>query len=421
MKNSTRTRAEPSFPRRWVLAVALLVSLGLLVNAVYTYITLTRLRSQYLDNRGYEIAAALDAQARGAGRRNNPEYWQSLLDTHYEVYSGSAAFLAVVGPEGRILASAGDAGAIADPGPDLFLFEDALGHPRRGRREASPGMNDWKMRIGLYTSSADFIRRLALLQLAISAMAVLIILGLTFFLLRTLDRFLKLKAREGEEAQLRALGVMSASLAHEIRNPLGAMKGLTQLAQEDLEPGHPAQERLRTVVAEAERLERLVSDLLDFARPREPEIREFDLVPLLGDLRVLLQPKLAAAGITLDLPTASNPITLRSDPAGMRQVLLNVLLNALEASPPGGAIGVTLARAGGFLEIRVDDAGSGFGGRDPEELMRPFVTGKTRGTGLGLAVSRQIMERLGGALTLGPNPGGGARCTLRLPDPGLRP
>jgi len=280
-------------------------------------------------------------------------------------------------------------------------------------------MNDWKMRIGLYTSSADFIRRLALFQLAISAMAVLIILGLTFFLLRTLDRFLKLKAREGEEAQLRALGVMSASLAHEIRNPLGAMKGLTQLAQEDLAPGHPAQERLRTVVGEAERLERLVSDLLDFARPREPEIREFDLVPLLGDLRSMLQPKLAAAGITLDLP--DGPVTLRSDPAGMRQVLLNVLLNALEASPPGGAIGVTLAREGGLLEIGVDDAGPGFGGRDPEELVRPFVTGKTRGTGLGLAVSSQIMGRLGGSLTLGPNPGGGARCTLRLPDPGPRP
>ncbi len=421
MENSTRTRAKPTFPRRWVLAVALLVSLGLLANAVYTYITLTRLRSQYLDNRGYEIAAAIDTQARGAGRRNNPEYWQSLLDTHYEVYSGSAAFLAVVGPDGRTLASAGDAGAILDPGPDLFVFEDALGHPRRARREPRPGMSGWKMRIGLYTSSADFIRRLALFQLAISAMAVLIILGLTFFLLRTLDRFLNLKAREGEEAELRALGVMSASLAHEIRNPLGAMKGLTQLAQEDLEPGHPAQERLRTVVGEAERLERLVSDLLDFARPREPEIREFDLVPLLGDLRGMLQPKLAAAGITLDLPTASNPITLRSDPAGMRQVLLNVLLNALEASPPGGAIGVTLAREGGLLEIRVDDAGPGFGGRDPEELVRPFVTGKTRGTGLGLAVSRQIMERLGGSLTLGPNPGGGARCTLRLPDPGPRP
>lgn len=419
MTESTRTRTKPVFPRGWVLAGALLVSLALLANAVYTYLTLTRLRAQYLDNRGYEIAAAIDTQARGSGRRNNPEYWQSMLDTHYEVYSGSAAFLAVVAPDGRVLASVGDAGAILDPGPDLFVFEEELGHPRRGRREPHPGMRGWKMRIGLYSSSADFIRRLALLQLALAGAAVLIILGLAFFLLRTLDRFLKLKAREGEEAQLRALGVMSASLAHEIRNPLGAMKGLTQLAQEDLGPDHPAQERLRTVVGEAARLERLVSDLLDFARPREPEVREFDLVPLLGDLRGMLQPKLAAAGVTLELPDDSVP--LRSDPAGMRQVLLNVLLNALEASPSGGVIEVTLAREGSFLEIRIDDAGPGFGGRDPEDLVRPFVTGKTRGTGLGLAVSRQIMESLGGALSLGSNPGGGARCTLRLPDPGLRP
>jgi two-component system sensor histidine kinase HydH len=210
---------------------------------------------------------------------------------------------------------------------------------------------------------------------------------------------------------------MAASLAHEIRNPLGAMKGLTQLAQEDLPPDDAAQARLRTVVSEAERLERLVTDLLDFARPKEPQLSEFDLVNLLSDVKTMLQSGLETSEVDLQFSMNPGPLNIKSDPGGLRQVLLNVIINAVDASPAGSTVVLRIVRdeSNRFIIIQVDDAGQGLGERDPDELFQPFVTTKTHGTGLGLAVSRQIVESIGGSLTLGNHLQGGARCSIQLP------
>jgi signal transduction histidine kinase len=232
-----------------------------------------------------------------------------------------------------------------------------------------------------------------------------------------LNRFLELKVREGSEAQLKSLGVMAASLAHEIRNPLGAMKGLTQLAQEELPRDHAAQPQLRTVVSEAERLEKLVTDLLDFARAREPQISEFDLMNLLSDIKNMLQSKLESSKITLQMSATVHPLNLRSDPAGLRQVLLNVLINAIDATPANGVVGLTtrIDESHKSLLIHVDDSGAGLGRNNPAELFQPFVTTKARGTGLGLAISKRIVEKLGGSLNLENLAQGGARCSIELP------
>jgi two-component system sensor histidine kinase HydH len=226
-----------------------------------------------------------------------------------------------------------------------------------------------------------------------------------------------MKVREGADSQLKAIGVMAASLAHEIRNPLGAMKGLTQLAQEDLPQQHAAQQKLQTVVSESERLERLVTDLLDFARTKEPQISEFDLVDLLSDLKTMLRSQLEASNVTLRLSTDSIRMNIRSDPAGLKQILLNVLMNAMDATPESGFVTLTAKRneGGKSLYIQIDDSGKGLGETNPEDLFQPFVTQKVRGTGLGLAVSRQIAESLGGTLRLENLPGTGARCSILLP------
>jgi two-component system sensor histidine kinase HydH len=210
---------------------------------------------------------------------------------------------------------------------------------------------------------------------------------------------------------------MAASLAHEIRNPLGAMKGLTQLAQEELPVNHSAQKQLRTVVNEAERLEKLVTDLLDFARKKEPQISEFNLAELLSDLKTMLQSQLEASGTSLALSLNANPLYVRSDPAGLRQILLNVLRNAIDASPANGVVGLTAVRKADdkLLIIQVDDTGAGLSQKTSDELFQPFVTTKVRGTGLGLAVSKQIVESLGGRLNLENLPQGGARCSIIIP------
>ncbi len=409
-------------PRRLIISVVCVLCLCILGSTLFTYATLSRFRTLYLSNRGHAIAEAIESQARGPGRRNNPAFWQSLLDENYSTYSGSVAFLALIDQSGNILANKGssDSGNMenaAERDRDIYIFEESLSRPRNPRGEASPTVAGWRIRIGLYASDAEFIKSLAFSQLAVSGLAIIALIALSIFLLRMLHRFVEMKAREGAEAQLKSLGIMAASLAHEIRNPLGAMKGLTQLAQEDLPPDDPAQPRLRTIVTEAERLERLVTSLLDFARPKEPQISELDLKTLLSDIRTFLQPRLEAASVSLQISTDPNPLLIRSDPNGLRQVLLNALFNAIDASASGGTVVLEAfcENDGKSVVIQIDDSGPGLAAHDPDELFQPFVTTKSRGTGLGLSVSRQIMESLGGGIALTNNPPGGARCSIRLP------
>ncbi len=284
-------------------------------------------------------------------------------------------------------------------------------------RRVDSALAGWHLRLGLNAAAADFIRTQAIVHVVVTCIAVLALVAVSYYLLLTLGRFVGLKAREESERHLRILGSMSATLAHEIRNPLGAMKGLTQLVQEELPETHRAQELLKTVVNEAERLEKLVSSLLDFARPRVSQLREFDFRQTVSEVHEMLRPRAAEQNTALSLDTGTQPILMCSDPDGIRQVLFNVLLNALDATPPGGAIAFR-ARAdsrGGRLHIEVDDTGSGLPTVDPEELFQPFVTTKTQGTGLGLAVTRRIVENLGGKVALLNLPGKGARCMIELP------
>ena len=408
-------------PHRLIVVIVGILCLGLLGSALFTFFALYRLRTLYLSNQGNAIAAAIEIQARGPGRRNNPEFWQSLLEANYEAYSGSVAFLALIDQNGKVLAGKGNPSL----GPlneamdkkDVYNFDQILFRPGNPRGDASTSIAGWRLRVGLYMSDANFVQRLAISQLAVSGLAIAVLIILSIYLLRMLNRFLEMKEREESEAQLKSLGIMAASLAHEIRNPLGAMKGLTQLVQEDLPPDNIAQKRLGTVVSEAERLERLVADLLDFARPKDVQISEFDLMDLLANVETILQSRLAASNVSLKLPAASGSLKIHSDPAGLRQVLLNVMINAVEASPPGGEVAMQIVRdeRNRSIVLQIDDAGKGLEARNPEELFQPFITTKARGTGLGLAVSRRILESLGGSIQLDNKPQGGARCSIQLP------
>jgi signal transduction histidine kinase len=420
MKNSSprqkrKTSSLP--PTRLVVAVAVILGSAILGIATFNTTTLLTLRKSYLSNRGHEIAAVLDGQARGPGRRNNPIFWQSLLESNYPPYSASVSFIALVDQSGNILAYKGPSTQVPTVLPkssgDVYVFEESLAHPRNPHNEVT----GWRLQIGLLSSETDFIRRQAFLQLGISGLAFIALVVLSFSLVRMINGFLELKVREGAEAQLKSLGMMAASLAHEIRNPLGAIKGLTQLAQEDLPSDHATQAQLQTVVSEAERLERLVTDLLDFARAKEPQVSQFELSELLSNLRSMLESRLQQSKVDLHLPSNMAPMHVRSDPAGLRQILLNVLMNAIDATPEGGAVELTATRneSDQSIVIRVDDSGKGLGQNNPDELFQPFVTTKARGTGLGLAVSKQIAEKLGGSLNLENLPRGGARCSITLP------
>jgi signal transduction histidine kinase len=414
------------FPVRAFVGIVAAVCLSLLLSAGHSYVTLSRLRIQYLHNRAMEIATAADVQVRGPGRRNNPDYWQEVLQESVERNQTEVSFLVLLGRNGGVLAAAGDASAAANLAPEtlvtlhgtrVFVSDFPLASPRQMSRGADSATAGWRLRLGLNTAAADFIRTQAVVHVVVTCIAIVALVAVSYYLLLTLGRFVDLKAREESERHLRVLGSMSATLAHEIRNPLGAMKGLTQLAQEELPEAHRTQELMKTVISEAERLEKLVSSLLDFARPRAPQLREFDFRQAVLEVYEMLRPRAAEQNVALSLDAGTQPLVISSDPDGIRQVLFNVLLNALDATPPGGAVAFR-ARAdsrGGWLRIEIDDTGPGFPAVDPEELFQPFVTTKTHGTGLGLAVTRRIVENLGGKVTLSNLPGGGARCAMEVP------
>ncbi len=425
-----------AFPTSAFVVIVALVCLGLAASAGYNYVRLARLRVQYLRNSAAEIASALDQQARGPNR-SNPGFWQGLFAESAGAHGSSVGFMALIDDSGNVLASEGDrfasvfsspAGFVRSQATEIYVYESVLATPRMGMGPGmgggagmGPGMGrralPRRLRVGIYSSAADFIWWQAIFQLAMNGVAIVALLVLARYFLRTLRRFLQLKAREESERHLTALGGMAATLAHEIRNPLGAMKGLTQLAQEDLPGDHKTQSLMNTVVREAERLERLVTDLLTFARPRDPQISRFDFAHLLSDLKAVLQPKLETARVNLGIDANPPELIVYSDESGLQQVLLNVLLNAIDSTPADGRIIIRAWQDDRtrLLIAEIEDSGTGLGGRDPEELFHPFATTKTKGTGLGLSISRQIVERLGGTMDLADRPDGGARCTIRLP------
>ena len=413
------TESTAAFPAGSFLAGAAVVCLALAASAIYGYSTLARLRVDYLESRGQDLVSLLDAQTRGRGPggRADVDMWQSTVDEFLVTHGETLRFLEVVNSRGDVVARAGA------EAPGLFVFEHALPTPRRGGQRGSQAPSTWRVRAGLDGASTAFITRAANTQVFVSAVAIVALMTTAAFLLRGARRYLQLEAKEQEARHLADLGRMAATLSHEIRNPLGAVKGLTQVASEKLPAEHDAQQHLRTVVHEAERLERLVTDLLRFARPSQPELSRFDLFEVVEQVADTLRSGAAgsAAELLVEGPggkrPSGDPLWISSDRDGVRQVLLNVLLNAVQADADRARvhIGLDPAHEPGRIAVIIDDDGPGLEGRDPEELFAPFSTTKTRGSGLGLAVSRQIIEQLGGTIGLRDRQDGGAQCTIVLP------
>ncbi len=410
LRSGTMETNPGGFPRRIFTIAVIAVCAALTVSALHTFFTLRNLRTEYLENRGHDIAALVDNQLRGPGRRFALDEQQRVLDSTLEAYSQSVAFLAIVNRSGQVIARAGS----AQPSSDIFLFQTPLGGQRGPRWNPNSG-GSTTLQVGLRTGQAAFISSQAYAHLGISLAAVLLLAGLAVYFLRTLDRYLSLQSREVSERQLAQLGRLSATLAHEIRNPLGAMKGLTQLVQEDLPENHRAHELMATVISEAQRLEKLVTELLAFARPRPLSIQSVDVGKLAESVAAFVGPRAAERDIGIQLKLTGDSFHVPADPDGLRQVLLNVLGNALDATEGSGTIDLNVDERSETVDISILDRGSGLGSTDPEELFQPFRTTKAQGSGLGLAVSRQIIERLGGSITLENRPEGGALCRIRLP------
>jgi two-component system, NtrC family, sensor histidine kinase HydH len=233
---------------------------------------------------------------------------------------------------------------------------------------------------------------------------------------QVVDR-LQQREREVRRAeQLAAVGQLAAGVAHELRNPLTAIKMLVQTSREDLEKRGLPPEDLQTIETEIRRLEKSLQSFLDFARPPKADFRPLDLSEVVEEAFGLVRPRARRQGVELQFAPPEPPVEMHADAEQLRQVLLNLCLNALDAMPHGGTLTVDIqARHKNHVEIRVRDTGPGIAAHIAPRLFEPFVSGKDTGLGLGLVVSRRIAEAHGGSLWGVNQPQGGACFVLRLP------
>ncbi len=222
-----------------------------------------------------------------------------------------------------------------------------------------------------------------------------------------------------------ALGELSAIVAHEVRNPLGAILNAVASLRRRLKPEGDTAMLLNILSEESDRLNRIVADLLDYTRPREPILHPEELEPLLQEALEVARSQGAqgAASITLQVEVEPDLPPVPMDRRQVRQALVNVVANALQAMPQGGRVRVRAGREAynGREHLRIDISDQGLG--IPAELLHrvfePFFTTKAQGTGLGLAVVKRIIEEHRGEIALESTPGHGTTFILRLPLPPL--
>ena len=234
---------------------------------------------------------------------------------------------------------------------------------------------------------------------------------------RLVEENVRLERRIAQSERLAALGRMAATVAHEVKNPLSAIKSIAQVLREDDYLKREYARDLELIVGETDRLSRSVTQMLSFARtaPLADEPRRAG--ELLDSVLLLFQKEAAARNVTLKPETAAREEELDgAAAASLRDALTNLLINALHATPAGGRVTLSAVAEGGRLTVSVADTGPGVAPDQRERIWEPFYTTKQRGTGLGLAIVRKRIEEVGGHARLAPSrPGEGARFELTLP------
>jgi PAS domain S-box-containing protein len=236
-----------------------------------------------------------------------------------------------------------------------------------------------------------------------------------------LSRRREVEAERRTSDRLAALGRLSAGVAHEIRNPLAGIRAAAEILRRRVEPDRNLVRFTDVILEETARLDRIVESLLQFAKPPEPRCVPVRVADLLERARELAIGRASERGITIRVTADGALPEPLADRDQILQVLLNLLLNAIEASADGAEIGVTAGveptESPALLRLVVRDAGPGVPSSIRERIFDPFFTTKPGGTGLGLSISRNILHRHGGSLRVESEAGQGARAILTLPLP----
>lgn len=397
------TSRLPRVVKPLLLTVSIVLPLVLVLSARRTLGELETQREVYLRSRVASIAALLETTPPDA---NLEETLDSLRDREPGLVE--IAVLERDSPESAGLESLWN-------GQELF-------RTARARVDGIEVMRSWVpfhmsgglrvARIDVALSSADFLLVHGRHNVIVATVGGLVLVFLSLIAFWTMRRAAVLEQKQLEMEHLARIGQMAAVLAHEIRNPLGTIKGFAQLLGERLENGDRA--LVEPLLSETSRLEALVHDLLLYGRPPQPELRTADSAAI-REILELHAAQLASGRnvrVVFDVP----PVTFRTDPNLLQQVLLNLVRNAVEAveGRPGAEVAVRLETGGSKLAWVVADNGPGLPDEIKDRLFEPFATTKSSGTGLGLAISKRLTEALSGSLSF--NSGsGGAEARVILP------
>jgi two-component system sensor histidine kinase HydH len=238
-------------------------------------------------------------------------------------------------------------------------------------------------------------------------------------LLKDMSEVTSLRREVARSQRLATVGRLAGGVAHEIRNPLSSIKGFATYFKERYADNEEDQRIAGIMIQEVDKLNRVVGQLLEFARPIQILKKWTPLRPLVEDALKLIERKAEKEAIRIQTEFSPDIEAVYIDPDRINQVLLNLFLNAAEAMPTGGELTVTIEKepGGTALICRIADTGVGIEAADLPHIFDPYYTTKPAGTGLGLAIVHNIIEAHQGEIRVESGPEGGTRITLRLPQP----
>lgn len=446
-KTQPSVAAGPLWPRRILIVLAVLAAAILIVLAVQGRAREQRTIARVLTTQGETLIRAVEAARRMGmrGQEGRQFRLRGLMDEM--VRQGDLRFLAVIDAAGNFenLSEVETGSAIpaetlaalpASFEPDwrivrageepVFVVYRLSRPPRRpmhgpmhgGVQPPDPPAEE-RIVIAVGLDASLYLRAVRKDVLTL-AMAVGLGLALSFAGAASLFWRRKVAALQAEVAQqerLAALGTLAAGVAHEIRNPLSSIKGFATYFRNKFESGSRDYELAGVMIGEVDRLNRVVSELLELTRPAEPRLADTDPCGLLRHAVKLVEDDCRSRGITV-LTRCADAGMVPMDADRVLQALLNLLLNAIQAMPDGGTLTVSAQPVRDRLELRVADTGQGIPPEDQDRIFDPYFTTKNQGTGLGLATVRTIAEAHGGRVRVASEPGSGTEVTLELPRKG---
>ena len=238
------------------------------------------------------------------------------------------------------------------------------------------------------------------------------------FIFRDLVEVRRLQQEVERTKRLASLGSLAAGVAHEIRNPLSSVKGFATYFREKLKDSPQDRDTATTMIQEVERLDRVIGQLLEFARPSTLKIKPVRVTDLIRHSLKLIEGDARTKGVEVKADLPANLPQALMDADRMNQVLLNLYLNAIQAMDGGGVLQVTVSRDDSrkLTTITVSDNGRGIEAEDQERIFDPYFTTKSDGTGLGLAIVHKILDAHGGSIKVRSQKGAGTTVTMTLPD-----